>query len=303
MMNIGNTQISTFYVGSSAIREINLGEQPVWSNIDTDALQYMTAIFNAGVDDTHLDSLGFPMSFNDTQKVVSSTIKALKNYGVWSKFIYWHFPVWGIPAANRIDIVSLSSGEYKNNVQHARGYTRFYSEDIGYFRTIATVRNLKLTPSSAYTSVLLNTALSGDGAILGARGATSNSAFYLRRSLGVFGYYCMSEADGSYAKTLSAACGIITGNRLDNDAYISQRTQTTWAVLSSEDIPERGVSPIREVTIGAANISTIEYFIDCEIGSIIFGLDINRDEDEFVSEQLKNMWETITGLQLPTCLI
>jgi len=131
--------------------------------IDADAQSYVDAIIAAGanVSDTQLSR-------------ISGFYTAAKEGGYYTSLKRLYLPIWGVVAANAIDMITLASGTFNGGVTHGAGFVQG-NGSTGWFDYNTTLGNLSITRENAFIGYLMKTpdTRTGTRAISGAySGAT-----------------------------------------------------------------------------------------------------------------------------------
>jgi hypothetical protein len=119
--------------------------------LDIDAAAYIIAITQTGITVSTIQSAA-----------INSFIEGEKIAGRWSNIKRFYLPIWGVAAANAIDMVARGSGTFVGGVTHS---ARFFTTNgtTGAFRDNATITSLGTTIDTHHTIVLVsdNPATSG----------------------------------------------------------------------------------------------------------------------------------------------
>lgn len=113
--------------------------------IDPSAKAYITSVTAAGA------------TVSATQKnEINKFYKAAKSTGYYTSLKRLYFPIWGVAAANAIDMISLTSGMFVGGVTHAAGYIQS-NGTTGYFTANGKMNQIWSNSNSISFGVLAKT--------------------------------------------------------------------------------------------------------------------------------------------------
>jgi hypothetical protein len=256
-----------------------------WNNIDPDAEGYIDAVVAAGG------------TVSGGQKTAINTfIKGEKAASRWilQKRIY--LPIWGVAAANAIDIVSLTSGTFVGNVTHNAGSVST-TAPTGHFLANATPASLGINQADASIWTLV---VSGVHEFSGCGGA-SNSRFLIGR-VGLTNTAAIPSTTSVLSGSVDTQ-GINMASRIGSDLSLFQRKASGWITPLTLTQANTTTLPLFNPTfLGNFNnngaITNVRTTIG-EYGSYGYGLGMTSAQAEAFSLALKSLFETATGKILP----
>jgi hypothetical protein len=254
---------------------------------DTDAVAYIAAVRAAGATVTP-----------EQEIIIDNFYKAAKlDYYTSLKRLY--LPIWGVAAANAIDMITRTSGTFNGGVTHGAGFVQS-NGTTGWFDTGVTPGTLGLSPSTAYFCALAKTEMATGTRALGSRNSISQDAG-LSRSSGNLLCQIMTNSVGSGLIGTATTCsGILSGSRVGGTRFNSRRVSSARTNLGSATdsdfgsvpTPNIGLMAVNIVTTGASNFATNEF------GAFAIGTGLTDTEDSNFTLALKTLWEGTTGLTL-----
>jgi hypothetical protein len=219
----------------------------------------------------------------------------------YTAFKRLYLPIWGVAAANAIDMITLASGTFTGSVTHAAGYIEG-DGSTGYMDLGVSPSTLGLTTSSASLGVLvyqedsriiagINISLIGSNASLASGGAV--------RLINVAFGNVIVNLCGTSSLASASRSGVFLGNRTETNAYTmnTRRTSGFAEVLSTG--AASSVTTINAVLLARRQGGTITQYTDSRVGLAFIGTEFALGKPETVTLHLKNLWEGCTGLTLP----
>ena len=262
-----------------------LGGAGVLNRLDSDAKAYIAAVVASGG------------TVSKTQRT------AINNYIVAEKAAsrfagsVMYFPIWGVAAANAIDMVSLTSGTFVGGVTHASGYVQG-NGTTGYLNTNKTFAGCGGAINNFRIFGLNNTALNF---ALGGSGSSLN--VYSAQSSGTSGR--VAYGGGLTLTAASAVTGIVSFIRRVSETEIYRRITSSRSLQGSDAIPQIGNSPASSnMFFMAANNTNLAggisatSFSSNRFGAFGMGPQLSNANDQAHTLNLKTLWETCTGLTL-----
>ena len=275
------------------------------SALDPDARLYIAAV-EAVLPGNNI-ATALPNATNP-KRIISDFIKAEKAASRWSLHKRIYLPIYNNAAASAVDMVSRLAGEFTlSGVTHAAGYVQGDGSS-GYFNFNVTPSSLGLTTSSGNEFVLHKTAPSGttdkvsissvDGVDL------TRVADLIFRSVNVrFSYNDFNVAASSIDAPLVRASqtGIIIGSREGGNRSVFRRNSSTFANLLTQAGGDFGTVPTTKTfaAMRSQYASGVSYS-DAQMGAYGAGLGLSEAQANGFSANLKTLWESLTGLTLPT---
>lgn len=258
--------------------------------LDTDAAAYISAIQSAGATVSLAQS-----------NAINNFIFAEKVAGRWTSLKRIYLPIWGIAAANAIDMVTRNSGVWSGSFLHNAGTVKgdgvTANFDLG---TSLTAEGL--SASTGYTFNLVTTASTlGFRGLIGRVQSANTGSVYSSNSGQLFRWFTV----GTQNSVSSAGTGIISCSRQGGNASVYRRITASRSVLGTTARADAGTVPTGgNVAAFALNTNsgtgyTATEFNDCTMGAFGMGLGFTDAQDTAFTANLKTLWETTTGLVLP----
>jgi len=260
-----------------------LGRRMALKSLDPDAKSYIAAVRSAGGTVSGAQS-----------NAISNFILAEKAASRWTDLKRFYLPIWGVAAANAIDMKALGSGTFVGGVTHAAGYVRG-NETTGYFDSNVSISGLGLTGSSLLWGALLNQANSTNIArgIVGAyENETAGPYFGLQITTRIRMYDSASELT-----TAAVSDGILLAGVESGNFVIRRRNTAGYSQLASTARSVTGTLPTRTICFMA--ISPLFWFSNSRNGAFFVSSGMSSANSEAFTLNLKTLWETCTGLTLP----
>jgi len=237
---------------------------------------------------------------NAAQKtVISDFYIAAKAEGYYTSLKRLYLPIWGVAAANAIDMIGGTSGTWNGGVTHGAGFVQG-DGTTGYFDFAISPNSLGLNDSSSLSFALVKTAPTGSGfnGILSAYVAGTN-----RTQLYVFDNEVQSHQSGDALVNHSGTRATNTG------IYVANRESTTSLELFSRKTSglTKHSTNTTSVAGGAASTANISAMAqgagaipsDGQFGLYGLGLGLSDALVDSFTSHLKNLWESCTGNVLP----
>jgi len=256
---------------------------------DPDASAYIAAVEAAGA------------TVTSTQRNVINDFYVLAKADYYTAFKRLYLPIWGVAAANAIDMITLASGTFTGGVTHASGYIQG-DGTTGYMDLGVSPSTLGLTTSSASIGILVyqdDSRLPGTTsiALMGSSNPLSNGGA-VRLSNAVFSNVSTNLC-GTSSLESSSREGVFLGNRTETNAYtMNTRTTSGFAEASSTGAAS-SVTAVNALLLARRQGSTIAGYTNSRVGLAFIGTEFALGKPETVTLHLKNLWEGCTGLTLP----
>jgi hypothetical protein len=256
--------------------------------MDLDAESYIDAVFSAG-----------STVSGEQQAAINTFFKEEKMAGRYALLKRLYLPIWGDAAANAIDMVSRTSGTFVGTVTHGAGFVQG-DGTTGYFDFGVSPQTLGLTPSSQAIVALvknLSASVANNNYLMGAFDNASKALVLAAKWRGIIN---TATGEGNVSFTAENPTGIVMLNRSDGirGVYI-RRTDgiTTVVETTSADagaIPESNMHVWSMNSNGSPTISR-----DDELGFYGMSMGLGSTGRSQYLANIKNLWETCTGLTLP----
>jgi hypothetical protein len=254
---------------------------------DPDAAAYIAAVTTAGATVTSAQGT-----------FIDNFYKAAKlDYYTSLKRLY--LPIWGVAAANAIDMIGLTSGTFNGGVTHGAGFVQS-NGTTGWFDTGVTPGTLGLSPSTAYLCALAKTEMINSRAI-GSRNSISQDMNLTRISLSLGCGIMANTFAAGQIQGLATCSGILSGSRVGGTRFVARRDVSGRSNLASVTDADFGTTPTVNIGLMAGNIVTTgaSAFTNNEFGAFAIGTGLTDTEDSNFTLALKNLWEGCTNLILP----
>lgn len=274
----------------------SLALQTLWENImgqvfpyDVDAVAYVAAVRAAGATVTTAQ-----------ENAINEFIIAEKTDSRWTSLKRMYLPIWGVAAANAIDMVTRNSGVWSGSFVHNAGTVKAdgvtANFDLG---TSLTAESL--TASTGYMFSLVTTASTlGFRGLIGRVQSSNTGSVYSSNSGQLFRWFTV----GAQSSVSSAGTGIISCSRQGGNAAVYRRITASRTVLGTTARADAGTVPTGgNVAAFALNTNpgtgyTAGEFNDCTMGAFGMGLGFTDAQDSAFTANLRTLWETTTGLLL-----
>jgi len=249
--------------------------------IDADAQSYVDAIVAAGanVSDTQLSR-------------ISGFYTAAKEGGYYTSLKRLYLPIWGVAAANAIDMIGLTSGTFNGGVTHGAGFVPG-NGTTGKFSFDISPLTSGLTISDGAAFGILYTAGAAYNGIVGRypnilfAHAVSNTE--LRWDFG-------NDSSSTLSQAATLSTGVLVGNRVGGVRAIYGRNSggfQTIATRTDASVGDmNGSDPIEAMSLGA-----ITWYQTGKMGA--YGVSMGFTNPQDFTLHLKTLWEGCTGLTLP----
>jgi hypothetical protein len=265
---------------------------------DPDAADYITAIEGAGA------------IVDDRQKLaIHMFIKAEKSAGRWANIKRLYLPVWGVAAANAIDVVTTIDGTFTASAEsHKKGYWRpngtseYFDMDVSPFAA-------GLTPASGSVFALVaasRTVQTSYPVIIGASDAGGSAMVDIHDTLPELLEYHEAVIGQDGASQFANIVGVpsLAGVRFANrntDLTLYQRTASQFIAGITNTAHPAGPLTNELMTVGASrDTGTDQSYNDSALGAYGMGLGFDSQADvEGFTENLKILWETVSSATLP----
>ena len=271
----------------------------VLASLDPDAAAYIAAVRAAG------------------GTVSGAQATAISNFAILGKADGWfssvkrfYLPIWGVAAANAVDLIVRGSGTFVGGVTHSSGFVKF-NGITGHLRTDATITSLGSTSSTHHAmalvsdnptqlvdfktffgvysgvateeiSVICRTAPRVDSRCSGVTALVSSGSIATSLQEGVFLQNKLSTAAGGHSLKLLKTAGLAVDNASSGaNSNSPAAAKIAWGATNSN----------LDVAVGQINSS---------FGAMSVGVSIGNStlQNTYLS-RVQTLWETCTGLTLP----
>ena len=264
-------------------------------SLDPDAQAYVTAV----------EAALHATASEDQKTAIDDFVKSEKASNRWSLHKRIFLTGWANEEANAIDMVTRSTGTFVNGPTHANGYVQGNGTSQ-YFNSGASPASLGLTasnaglfilstqgPSEPTQSVVLAAAHTSSIAAIG----LDSPSYTLRLRFSAMDSVTRFEAP-SYLTRANQA-GILTGMRFGGAGTLRQR-KTAGVMPLASSASSGGTAPDIPMYFMAQNYKGAPSdHSDFRMGACGLTLGMSDADTDAFTENLKNLWETCTGLTLP----
>jgi len=268
---------------------VSLPSGRVLGSLDVDAKSYINTIVAAGATVTSVQ-----------KKAINTFILSEKAASRWSSYKRFFFPVWGIAAANAVDIITRASGTFNGTVTHSSGYIKG-NGTTGYFDTGISNSGVGMTVNGGSVSVLIYTAdtRTDSREYIGATDGANRRGNILQTSGTVVSSH-IYNAGAAAVLDPTTRNGIFTGTVLSSTSrYIQRRSQSGIQYNTQTASDTTTACPNNTFVCARNNSGTASLNSDAAIGAAIMSLGFTNTANEAFTANLKTLWETCTGLTLP----
>ena len=262
---------------------------------DPFAAIYIRAVENAGATVT-----------TQQRNAISSFFKSGKSDGWLSSMRRVYLPIWGVAAANAIDLISRNSGTFVGGVTHGSGFVQS-NGTTGYFNSNVSAQSLGVTASlGTYFALVQQADTNTDSrCMMGTTNATSFNAIEHQNTTqariffgnGVSGQgIIVSSAFANRASQVGIFTGSYDGTTRNFRLRRSSGTTSLNSVAGMPyNAPDNANIPVMCLLSGGAFVR----FHNGRLGA--YGVSLTSDISgvDALTLSLKTLWETCTGLSLP----
>jgi len=265
----------------------SLGKTMVVTRGDADANAYIAAVEAAGA------------TVTSTQRnAIDDFYVAAKTSSYYTSLKRLYFPIWGVAAANAIDMISLISGTFVGGVTHGTGYVQG-NGSTGYFRA-GNFGTLGLSKTNFSSVIGISQIASVDGGAYWGLGNSRFTAIRKNSATSIQRSYCANSTTPAAVPT-----GIISTSVDATRLLTSRRITSGYTALESVAVPA-GTFPTGEVITMGYNLAgdsgtTFNPVIISTSRLTLYGwgTSLTDAQNETYSLNLKNLFEGCTGLTLP----
>ena len=233
------------------------------------------------------------------KKVIQAFVRAEKVANRWTKLKRFYLPIWSNAAANAVDWVTRTSGTWVGSVNHEAGYVQG-DGSTGYLNT-------GLSPSAGFLSTTsatigaLRTTATGTGTLIGSMGPALTLPLRSTEAGGSHYFDFTNFVGGRLINAnLDSIPGIITCRAIGTTLITRCRDST--GIVASASATSGTLDSINTVAIyvlGENNAGTLANPCSDRVGAAFFGTGMTDTDDAAFTLNLKTLWETLTGQQLP----
>ena len=263
--------------------------------LDRLAARYIKVVENAGANVT-----------TQQRDAISLFFKSGKSDGWLSSMRRIYLPIWGVAAANAIDLISRTSGTFVGGVTHGSGFVQS-NGTTGYFNSNVSAQELGVTASiGTYFALVQQADTNTDARSM--MGTTSGTSFNALEHLNAtqarmfFGNGASGQGQivSSAFANRASQVGIFTGSYDGATRNLRLRRSSGITSLSSvAGIPYNGPDNANIPVMCLLSSGFPVRFYNGRLGA--YGVSLTSDISgvDALTLNLKTLWETCTGLSLP----
>jgi len=253
---------------------------------DPDASAYIAAVTTAGATVTSAQ-----------RTFIDNFYKAAKlDYYTSLKRLY--LPIWGVAAANAIDMITRTSGTFNGGVTHGAGFVQG-DRTTGYFDLGSTPSSLSVETGNSYIFALISQAdsLTTSASFIGSVSGATNHLLSQRSSANLQG----RESTVSTNATVAARLGILSQLATSTTNRIVRRRLASGVDIDITNTTSgtSALPVLNYFALARNNAGVANEFTDARIGSFGVGSSLSGSQDLTFTLHLKTLWEGCTGLTLP----
>jgi hypothetical protein len=265
------------------------------SGLDPAAKAYIDSVVSAGATVTSVQ-----------RSAINSFVKIEKAESRWASNKRLYLPIWGVAAANAIDVITATSGTFVGGVTHGAGFVSGNGTN-GYFNFNVDAQTLGVTASlGTYFALVQQADTNADARTM--LGTTNGISFNAIEHLSTtqarmyFGNSVISQgqiqASGFGGRSLQT--GIFTGSYDGITRNFRLRKTSGVASLASvAGIPYNGPDNSNVTAMCLFSIGVPVRFHNGRLGAYGVSLESSTSGVDALTLNLKTLWETCTGLTLP----
>jgi len=263
----------------------------------------MGVYYNTANAADYLKLKGVDISSAD-RRLILNAIKDMVDAGLWDKIHRLYMPIWGNAVPNAICWKSFTSGKFVNTVIQGDGFVD--GDRIGYFNTGFIPSENGLT-SDIYLCALRYTLAGGNQDLIGGYSNATTARYVLRTGDGpasVFGAGPHYTNDRVYVNSPTPdRTGILSYSaKLSEGIFFADRESGGRSILGTDTYTtQTGSPPTVPLYCMASNQNGSAGLLDgASHGFWIIGDGLTDSEDETLTLIMKNLWEGLTGLSIPS---
>ena len=233
------------------------------------------------------------------KKAIQAFIRAEKVANRWTKLKRFYLPIWSNAAANAVDWITRTSGTWVGSVNHEAGYVQG-DGSTGYLNTGLSPTAAGMSATSALLGALRTEAF-GSGTLIGSMGPSVTLPVRSTEAGGSHYFDFTNFVGGRLTNAdLDAVPGIITCRALGS--ALTSRARNSTGIVASTTATAGAMSGVNSNAIyvlGENNNGTLANPCSDRVGAAFFGTGMTDTDDAAFTLNLKTLWETLTGQQLP----
>tara|TARA_R110000868_G_scaffold124963_8_gene330214 strand:+ start:734 stop:1594 length:861 start_codon:yes stop_codon:yes gene_type:complete len=259
----------------------NRGGVILTSGLDPDAAAYIAAI----------RATGATVDSNQVGEI-NTFYKAAKTGGYYTSLKRLYLPIWGVAAANAIDLITGASGTFNGGVTHGAGFIQS-DGTTGYFALQGNPNALEMTSGSAFAVSLVytNETTSSSEVLIGGQDGAGASFSIIQNS---HIYDIGDEAVNRFSDSSPSFAGIYLLTKVGSNAVVNKRVAAGFSIFTSQTSAPAGTLPTSMTAPGRNG--TVPG--DNKYGAYGIGTGLAQPEAESFTLALKTLWENCTSLTL-----
>jgi hypothetical protein len=264
------------------------------SRLDPDAKLYIATV-QAALGATTIEA-ALPNATNP-RKIISDFYIAEKDAARYSLHKAIFLPIYNNLAANAVDAITAASGTFAGTVTVASGYVQ--GDGLtGYFDVLQSPADLSMALTSQAMSYLtLSADLVGTRSVIsGYESASANFDLFSSDTQTRFNINAGPALNANLTRL--DQIGIFIGSRTPGNSSIYQR-RSSFASLASTTPADTGTVSTQDINIMRSRFGGGSFYSNRQLGSYGIHDGLSAANAEGYSLNLKNLWESLTGLTLP----
>jgi hypothetical protein len=257
--------------------------------LDPSAKAYINAVVAAGA------------TVNNTQRnAINNFYKTGKSDGWYSSLKRNYLPIWGVAAANAIDMIGLTSGTFAGSVTHGAGFVQGDGNTPTRFSLNSTASQLGITSNSGCLFALITTVPNNSFAgLIGVREGNNDRHTGILHNLGSNNQLAGIATNSTTFVTNIGNVGIHLISRTTSTRQIMFVRRASGLLQGSISTAQSNPT-LSTKTMWAMSVNGESAFPSSSRFGLYGAMDgINDDQASGFTLNLKTLWETCTGLTLP----
>jgi hypothetical protein len=261
---------------------------------DPSAVDYISAVRTAGATVTSAQA-----------SEINTFYKTAKSTGYYTSLKRLYLPIWGVAAANAIDMITGASGTWNGGVTHGAGFVQG-NGSTGYFDMGVKSGALGVTAGDGFHGWLSNGGGTANTSAnyIGATSADFTASFFSRFLTDIGIDYFHLNIAGFLRQTIPSIDsnrGIVISRRKSGVREISRRDSAARSIIATATNADQGSAnpDFTLFAMAANNGGGADTPADVRFSAFFVGVDLTGTQAEAFSLHLKNLFEATTGLTLP----
>ena len=255
--------------------------------LDPSAKAYINAIVAAGATVTEAQ-----------RNAINTFVKSEKISSRWDSIKRFYLPIWGVASPNAICMSSLASGTFINSPTMGAGFVKGNGFS-SYFDTGANCIDVGMIPGSSHIFALV-------------KAKTNSTSFKTNIGVSQIARKILRLVRNNTTDEAAAGAQLNGGAGTGNGIFIASETATDSRYLSQRNLSgytSRATSTTSNTdqyssanvfSMSLSNNGVPSQHSDAELGVFGFGLAIPSSAASDYTLNIKNLWESCTGLTIPT---